>query len=173
MPARSLLMLLLAPAWAWPQQTCDSGTRLASTGRFEVHADGTVTDVQARLTWMRCAIGQDWRSDTCVNEPVRYGWDDAKEAAQQVNASGQYFYDDWRLPTLRELAMITELHCRNPRINSIIFPGTRADFYWSASTKLVEGPELLAYAMSFGPEGFQPRRLAEASFVRLVRTALD
>lgn len=173
MPARTLMLLLFVPAWAWAQTVCEPGAGASDPGRFEAHADGTVTDLRARLTWMRCAIGQQWRTGTCVNQPQRYSWEDAKAIAQRINADGQYFYNDWRLPTMRELATITELHCWDPRINTAIFPQTRADFYWSASTKLVDGPELVAFAMNFGPQGFQPRRLQETSLVRLVRTALD
>jgi hypothetical protein len=159
MAVRRLLLLVLLPLSALGQQTCDPGAEAASVGRFEPHPDGTVTDLRARLTWN--------------NVPERYAWEDAKHVVQQINASGRYFYDDWRLPTLRELATITELHCRDPRINLSTFPQTRADFYWSASTKLIDGPELTAYAMNFGAQGFQPRRLQETSFVRMVRTALD
>ena len=171
--ARRLWLFLLVPAWAFGDQTCEPGAETARPGRFESHPDGTVTDIQSKLTWMRCTVGQEWRSGTCVNTPERYAWEDAKAVVQRINANGQYFYNDWRLPTLRELATITELHCRDPRINLSIFPQTRADFYWSASTKLIDGPELAAYALSFGPQGFHERRLVETSYVRLVRTALD
>ena len=173
MPVRAFVLCLLVPALACADPTCEPGAGVGSSSRFEAHPDGTVTDVRAKLTWMRCALGQEWQTGTCVSEPVRYSWEDAKEAAQRINAAGRYFYNDWRLPTLRELATITELHCRDPRIDLSVFPRTRADFYWSASTKLVEGPELVAFAMSFGPQGFRQRRTLEASFVRLVRTALD
>ena len=173
MPVRVLAVVLFFPVWVCAHQTCEPGSSTGDPGRFESHPDGTVTDLRARLTWMRCAVGQDWTGGTCVNEPQRYSWEEAKDAAQRVNAAGRYFYNDWRLPTLRELATITELNCRDPRIDLSVFPQTQADFYWSASTKLIEGPELAAFAMSFGPQGFQQRKTQETSYVRLVRTALD
>ena len=39
----------------------------------------------------------------------------------------------WRLPTHKELYTLVEKACRNPAINAVWFPATRANFYWSAS----------------------------------------
>jgi hypothetical protein len=39
----------------------------------------------------------------------------------------------WRLPTHKELYTLVEKACRNPAINTVWFPATRANFHWSAS----------------------------------------
>jgi hypothetical protein len=39
----------------------------------------------------------------------------------------------WRLPTHKELYTLVEKACSNPAINTVWFPNTRANFYWSAS----------------------------------------
>lgn len=90
---------------------------------------------------------------------------------REVNDRGDLFYADWRLPNLRELASISEVNCRDPRINVEAFPATAGGFYWTASRKLVEGPELAAFALSFGAEGMRTGRPAERHHVRLVRRA--
>ncbi len=39
----------------------------------------------------------------------------------------------WRLPTHKELFTLVELACNSPAINTVLFPSTNANFYWSAS----------------------------------------
>lgn len=136
---------------------------------FEDNRDGTVTDRRTGLTWARCSVGQVWRGGTCAEPAADLDWDAATAVVQQVNADGELFYADWRLPSLRELASISEVNCREPRINLEVFPGTGDGHYWSASRKLIEGPELAAFSLSFGAEGLRTSRLAERHHVRLVR----
>jgi hypothetical protein len=88
-----------------------------------------------------------------------------------VNRSGSHFFKDWRLPLLRELASITERHCRNPRINSTVFPNTANDFYWTATPRAAVQPETSAYGLNFGDDGVADFAKTEALHVRLVRTA--
>ncbi len=37
-------------------------------GRYRDNGDGTVTDVETGLQWMRCSLGQKWKGSTCVGE---------------------------------------------------------------------------------------------------------
>jgi hypothetical protein len=171
MRVSALLLAGVLPACVAAAQSCDAGAAFPQLNQFREDDEGTVTDGRSRLTWMRCALGQVWSEHTCLHTPTRHSWEDAKARAAAINASGEFFYDDWRLPTVRELATITKLNCRNPRVDVSVFPQTQADFYWSASTKLIAGPELVAFALSFGPQGVQPKALEEACFVRLVRSA--
>ncbi|NBT05628.1 MAG: DUF1566 domain-containing protein, partial [Betaproteobacteria bacterium] len=98
-----------------------------------------------------------------------FDWTAAESYVREVNERGDLFYADWRLPNLRELATISEVNCQDPRINLEAFPGTAQGFYWTASRKLIEGPELAAFAMSFGAEGMRVSRSVETHHVRLVR----
>ncbi len=159
------------------------------TSRFEDDRDGTVTDKQSKLMWMRCALGQSWSNGTCAGRSSSLSWSDAEQAAQAINKKGQFFYSDWRLPQLPELASIAERQCKNPRINLEVFPNTVADFFWSATSRpagatsappgstaaetasVSETPDHFAFALSFGPDGVNYANKRETHEVRLVRSA--
>lgn len=119
--------------------------------------------------WTRCSAGQTWSDETCEGGLARLTWDEAKAHAEALNASGELFFNDWRVPSLSELAQIAERQCQDPRINLEVFPTTPPSFYWSTSTRPAEGFESFAYALSFGPEGAQLLPKSEPSGVRLVR----
>jgi len=169
----SLLILGLAVSPLSAEQVCDT-TRFplsSPTALFQDNGDGTVTDTASGLMWMRCPLGQVWSDGTCRGDAAQYDWPAAQAAAEEVNATGRHFFNDWRVPSLRELAMITERQCENPRINLTIFPDTQATFVWTSTTRPGEGNEDVAYALSFGPEGVKHRPKAERYPVRLTRTA--
>jgi hypothetical protein len=166
---------------------CDTSTYALSspTSRFEDGRDGTVTDKQSKLMWMRCAIGQNWSQGTCAGQSSALTWADAAQAAKDINKSGKLFYSDWRLPQLPELASISERQCKSPRINLEIFPGTAPDFFWSATSRPPgtangppgsaaagsDTPDHFAFTLSFGPEGVSYTNKQEQHDVRLVRSA--
>jgi hypothetical protein len=165
---------------------CDTSVYPLSspTSRFDDGHDGTVTDKQSKLMWMRCALGQSWTQGTCSGQASLLSWTDAEQAAKSINKSGKFFFSDWRLPQLPELASIAERQCKSPRINLEIFPNTVPDFFWSAtsrpagaasappaSTAPAETPEHFAFALSFGPDGVSYVNKQEQHDVRLVRSA--
>ncbi len=158
------------------------------TSRFEDGSDGTVTDRQSKLMWMRCPIGQTWNRGTCAGQSSALTWADAEQAVKIINKSGKLFYSDWRLPQLPELASITERQCKSPRINLEVFPNTVADFFWSATSRpaqaagappgsaaasqvLEETADRFAFVLSFGPDGVSYANKQEQHDVRLVRSA--
>lgn len=156
------------------EQVCQTGDQPLSspTTRFEDNGDGTVTDKTTMLMWMRCSAGQTWSRGGCEGEPSAYSVDDARQLARQVNEKGEYFFNDWRVPSIRELATISEPQCSDPRINLAVFPNTPPDYYWSRNPRAGDKASGKGYALSFGPEGvgFPPQ--SEAHYVRLVRHAL-
>lgn len=163
--------VLLAPSLA--DQTCDTGRYSLSspTERFSDNGDGTVTDEVAQLMWMRCSAGQTWSDGTCSGEAVAHDWQGAQELAAVTNVGGTHFFNDWRVPQLRDLALIVERQCLNPRINLAVFPNTPPSVYWTASMRPGDGFGGHAYALSFGPEGVQIAAKTERYAIRLVRTA--
>lgn len=154
------------------QQRCEAdAARPQSQGeRFEDNADGTVTDKRLKLMWMRCSAGQEQRSVACTGDAGKLDWQQAQAYAVQLNQRGTLFFNDWRLPLLRELAAITEPRCTQPRARLDVFPGTQASFYWTSSLRPGDGPQTQAYALSFGVEGVELMDKKEARHVRLVRS---
>ena len=170
-----LSCLILAVSWhaAVAEQRCDVTQFPLSTPteRFHDNADGTITDTASGLMWMRCAVGQDWRDGTCVGESTRMDWMGAQSAAETVNSEGSLFFSDWRVPSLRDLAMIVERQCEQPRINLTVFPNTPAAAFWTTTSRPGDAADNSVYALSFGPEGVERMDKSEEHYVRLVRTA--
>jgi len=167
------LVLMLGSASVWASQSCDSHSYPMSTPteRFTDNGDGTLTDQQSGLTWMRCSLGQQWNGKNCQGDPNAYTWQAAQAAAAQINQTGGFArHSDWRMPHIPELAMIVERQCDNPRINLTLFPNTPATYFWTATGRRGKGMDAEGYLLSFGPEGAGHLRKDELHFARLVRS---
>lgn len=168
------MMLVLGSAPAIASQSCDTHSYPMSTPteRFTDNGDGTVTDTQSGLMWMRCTLGQRWTGTSCSGEPNGLTWQAAQEAAHRLNTQGGYAsHADWRMPHIPELAMIVERQCANPRVNLVLFPQTPATYFWTATGRRGPGQDGQAYRLSFGPEGAGPNNKDELHFARLVRAS--
>ena len=152
------------------QQTCLSDTASMSLELFHDNGDGTVTDMETKLMWMRCPSGQNWLGQRCIGVAHGYGWLETKQYAAKVNRDGDAFFSDWRVPSLRELATITDRGCVNPRTNLSVFPDTPAAPFWSSTPRPGESSGERFLALSFGVEGVVLARKDERFHVRLVRT---
>jgi hypothetical protein len=155
-----------------PAQSCDVSIYPLSTPttRFEDNGDGTVTDKESKLMWMRCAIGQTWSKGTCAGKAAALTWAAAVDAAQALNKRGNFFFSDWRLPQVPELAGIAERQCKNPRINLTVFPATPSDAFWTATSRPSAGVEASAFVLGFGADGVRYASKEETHDVRLVRS---
>jgi Protein of unknown function (DUF1566) len=168
------LLALLAGLSMWQaagaQQACTDAASSLPSARFHDNGDGTVTDVESKLMWMRCAGGQQWQGQRCVGAADAYGWADAQQHADKVSRDGAAFFNDWRVPALRELATITDRGCENPRTNLAVFPDTPAGPFWSSTARPGENAGERVLALSFGAEGVMFARKDERFHLRLVRT---
>jgi len=154
------------------EQTCVAAESTLPLTRFQDNGDGTVTDVDSKLMWMRCASGQSWVDNQCTGQVLAYNWSDAVREANKVSRSGDAFFNDWRLPALRDLATITDRGCDNPRTNLLLFPGTPSSAFWTSTPRPGGKSEDLAFALSFGAEGVLAARKDERFYVRFVRSAM-
>jgi hypothetical protein len=112
-----LILLGSALGWspAWAEQICDTSVYPLSSPvkRFMDNGDGTLTDIEPDLTWMRCSLGQVWNGKTCTGTPATYTWKSAQEAANKLNHVGGFAnHVDWRVPQIRELATIASVPIR-------------------------------------------------------------
>jgi len=131
------LLLAISPAGGQERiwQTCDPAlTAGTAAARYKPGATGTVADRQTGLTWMRCAMGQQWNGADCTGVPRTYVWAATFDAASALNAGGGYGgHADWRVPALDELASLVELRCHDPALNLEPFPSSPITGFWSAT----------------------------------------
>jgi len=153
-------------------QECDTSRYPLSTPeeRFEDRGDGTLLDRQTQLLWLRCAVGQQWSGGQCSGQASLLSWPAALQQVQDLNSHGTWFFSDWRIPRIQELASIAERQCRNPRINLRLFPGTPAAPFWSATPRQPSGSDAALLMLGFGEEGVGHDDQEGRHFVRLVRT---
>lgn len=156
---------------AQAQQVCDSGGVKASspTARFVAENDGTTVDQLTQLMWMRCPLGQTWSGKDCQGEALRLRWQDGLAAAERMNRTGSHFYNDWRVPSLRELATVAERQCVRPRINLQVFPGTPAVGFWTSTGSVQDQGQV--YSLDFDTGGIRQMANDASLHVRLVRSA--
>jgi len=164
------VILLAAPAGA---QTCrtDSIAESTPTSRYILSENGTVTDKETMITWMRCALGQKWDGNTCTGKASQYTWQKAVEAVSKVNKDKFGGVNTWRLPYVPELASIIERQCFNPRVNLVVFPATPSIAFWTGMERM-RHPQM-AYIIDFGEGEAKPSDKSYAGSIRLMHDGPD
>jgi len=156
---------------------------------------GTATVVIDSKEWMRCSLGQTWDGFTCSGQSKKFSFVEAQAAAKELNAKGgAHGKNDWRLPSVRELANLRvcsaglegEMDVRDgshpiaekckgeadlrPTLDLETFPTAPADFFWSSTS--CEG---LTYCLNGGMSvlfnGGLLTGAAPYGLVRLVRSS--
>lgn len=125
---------------------------------FYIHGDGTVTHIPTGLMWKRCSEGQNWDGSSCTGSASMFPWGQRNSGypfyidypGALDHADGHSFagHSDWRLPNVKELNTITEIRCSSPSINTVIFPGTPSERFWSSSPQAEHN--WWAWQVSFG-----------------------
>lgn len=142
------ISLILASQAAVAAQECSIDfTKTAPNTRYSYSDKGTVTDLKTGLTWMRCPVGASWdtTNNQCSGSAEKMIWQSALLTAQQVrDESGNHALhnfagkQNWRLPSIKELAALTERACYGPAMNGTAFAsgynvelGDYAGYIWS------------------------------------------
>jgi hypothetical protein len=153
---------------------------LQMTNRFEVKS-GLVKDVNSKLIWTRCSIGQKWNGSTCQGVVSKHSWNDI--ITRHFNYQG---YKDWRVPSVEELKTLS-FHCNSKHttawnetqdscegndfksaIISKAFPNTPVHIpFWSSS--LSESSDDSAWVVDFSDGSERYDRKSHFFAVRLVR----
>jgi len=81
--------------------------------RFIDNGDGTVTDKETNLVWMKEDDGKERK------------WEEAKQYCEKLG-------NGWRLPTIKELISIIDYERHDPAIDPI-FTNTKSSYYWSST----------------------------------------
>ena len=128
----------------------DKITPTSPDSRFTIHNDGTVTDNQTGLMWMRCSLGQIWDGASCTGNVTKFTWEEALSTPGHNDFAG---FTDWYLPNFRELNSIVELACVHPAINQTVFPDTPSYVYWSSSPSADKFDNILYVDFDSGGDG--------------------
>ena len=81
------------------------GERTGTPAR-QAASDGVVTDAATGLSWLRCALGQQWQQGHCTGAPLALSQPDAHAHVDALNAARHLGIDRWRLPGIVELAAL-------------------------------------------------------------------
>lgn len=92
-----------------------------------------------------------------------------EQFVSRVNKKGLCGFNNWRLPSRSELTNLVNFGETEPAIDTVYFPGTKSDFYWSSSP--VVGRVQEAWTISFQFGYTTPMRRTDTRYARLVRTA--
>ncbi len=138
---KSIIFLLLAlqAGMAGAEQICNYQSPGYLVNRFEDLGDGSVRDRLTSLIWQRCTQEQVWNTErlVCEGHPTIFvNWKEALQFVEEYN-QGQAelgLTADWRLPNIKELSSLVNLHCAQPAIDTSIFPETEVQtVYWSST----------------------------------------
>jgi hypothetical protein len=100
-------------------------------GRLVVNGDGSVTDTVTTLIWQQA-------TGPVVNQ--------ANLPAVCPAVSLGSHTSGWRLPTVKELLSIADLESPTaPAIDTVAFPGTQANYYWTSTPSPTAGTYVLIY----------------------------
>ena len=157
---------LLGGAMLAQAQVCSSSIAASTpTADFVDHGNGTATHSKTGLMWSRCAVGQSWNGASCTGTASALTWQGALQAGQTATTAG---HTDWRLPNLKELRSIVEEQCSNPSVNTTVFPGTSASYFWSASAHAYLSNNAWVVNFSYGYANYSDVKSVTYQ-VRLVR----
>jgi Protein of unknown function (DUF1566) len=128
------------------------GEQSGSSNHFVDNGNGTVTDTSTGLMWQKAAL----------SSPLK--WEAALKYAEDLSLAG---YDDWRMPTAKELQSMVDYSKWNPAIDETFFPGTLSNHYWSSTTYAYGTSIAWRVYFSLGNVGSEYK--SSTSYVRAVR----
>ena len=136
----------------------------AGDSRFIVK-EHIVVDLERKIEWLRCTVGQQWNGNECVGNIVNLSLDMIPTALDIAN---EQLGGKWRLPSKAELTSIVCKECSSPKINGEIFPNTDNAPYWTGDQSIFNSKFYVSvnFHTGFSFNRFSPiKELA----VRLVR----
>ena len=120
-------------------QNYESGVKITTPSEnFKINGNGTINDKKTGLMWKVASEGQTWSGGKVSGACEIFTWRKAMKRVEAVNSGSvgdNCGYNDWRVPTVEELATIVEKAAYGPSINLEIFPGTPSSYYWSSTAE--------------------------------------
>jgi hypothetical protein len=104
-----------------------------SNERRFVTENHIIIDLEKKIEWLRCSVGQRWDGSKCMGEIVNLSLEMVPMAIKIAN---EQLGGDWRLPSKVELTSIVCKQCPSPKINKEIFPNTDNAPYWTGDQSI-------------------------------------
>ena len=92
--------------------------------RFTDNGDGTVSDVESKVTWVKDPSKIPGLEKTLV-------FSEAKTACENLSYAG--YNSGWRMPTLKEEQSIRDYTRYDPAWNTDVFGGNHDNWYWTST----------------------------------------
>jgi len=140
-------------------------TKISSTGQELPDSANDWSCVKNNIT------GQTWEVKTTDNKNDTYIWaesgPDFTTHSSQVNNNTLCGFSDWRVPNIKELNSIIDNTKTNPSINTLYFPNSTSNNYWSNSSRF--SPSTYAWSGNFYDGYTRTNSKSSSSNIRLVR----
>ena len=104
----------------------------AGDSRF-VTKEHIVVDLERKVEWLRCSVGQRWNGNECSGNIINLSLDMVPKALEIAN---KQLGGEWRLPSKAELKSIVCMECPSPKIDKDIFPNTDNAPYWTGDRSI-------------------------------------
>jgi hypothetical protein len=118
--------------------------------RFTEH-DNFLYDNATGLTWFKNANFHHKMSD----------WKSALDLIETINRECKFGYDDWRMPTIRELESLTDMSRYSQALPADHLFVNVKEFYWSSTTSMYDTHYAWVLYMTDGAVGVGYKPLAE------------
>ncbi|MEP3428021.1 MAG: DUF1566 domain-containing protein [Roseibium sp.] len=108
------------------------------TAEFVDNGDGTVTENIAKLMWIKSV------------SPQKHEWEEAIQLCEDLKFAG---FDDWKLPSNKEMTSMTDYTQLKPALDTSVFPDTDyKSHYWTRTNETRDAGRNLMSEITIQPE---------------------
>ena len=120
--------------------------------RFTDKGNGTVSDNLTGLMWTKDANAP---GPTACTPATSKSWQQALDYAACLNSNSYLGFNDWRVPSIRELGGLVDASRSNPALPAgHPFTSVQSSYYWSGSTYANSTVNAWYVVMNYGYVGY-------------------